>query len=73
MQPISTLQQTSAAETRSGGGPLEHPADWAAEIALIVAMTMEPSCVFSFCFTKRGVPAKAAVTELGTQGVSKLM
>ena len=69
MQPISTLQQASAAETRSGGGPLEHPDDWAAEIALIVAMTMEPSCVFSFCFAKRG----GAATELGTQGASKLM
>ena len=63
MQPISTLQQASAAETRSGGGPLEHPDDWAAEIALIVAMTMEPSCVFSFCFAKRGGPQQNSVRK----------
>ncbi|MES3001840.1 MAG: hypothetical protein V4787_14200 [Pseudomonadota bacterium] len=36
----------------------EHPDDWAAEIALIVASTLEPSCALAFCFGKQRLVAE---------------
>ncbi len=51
------MQRTSSLPQTQGG-------DWSADMAMIVAATVEPSCAFAFCFGRLPVAAESwAVAE----------